>query len=120
MLRKQDPALGAPVHPADSSSVRPRNPAPPQCRSGTGASVIDFAATRRSLTPGNAKVGIPVGPPGPDYRIAPDAGVWSGAPRVIALPTERQPAGGGPGLLVVVYLESAVVAGEGFSVIVAK
>src|SRR5450755_197562 len=62
MLRKQDPALGAPVHPADSSSVRPRNPAPPQCRSGTGASVIDFAATRRSLTPGNAKVGIQVGP----------------------------------------------------------
>jgi hypothetical protein len=36
--------------PADSNSVRPRNPAPTQCRSGTGASLIDFAATRRSLT----------------------------------------------------------------------
>jgi hypothetical protein len=40
-------------------------PSPPQCRAGTGASVIDFAATRRSLTPGNASR-YSVGPPGPE------------------------------------------------------
>jgi pimeloyl-ACP methyl ester carboxylesterase len=43
-----------------AGGVRPRNPAPPQCRSGTAPSVIDFAATRRSLTLGDARVGIQV------------------------------------------------------------